>query len=108
MTTRHPSFANLLGFDIDVFDATGILPNGATSTTLTFTTTSEQYYPGVLTLANDIFQPVAEATLAVTDLNGGTVEPGDFLEYVITAANIGNDPTTNVVLEDADSPRHDV
>ena len=99
VTTRQPSFANLLGFDIDVFDATGILPNGATSTTLTFTTTSEQYYPGVLTLANDIFQPVAEATLAVTDLNGGTVEPGDLLEYVITAANIGNDPTTNVVLE---------
>lgn len=46
VTTRHPSFANLLGFDIDVFDATGMLPKGATSTTLTFTTTNGQYYPG--------------------------------------------------------------
>lgn len=52
----------------------------------------------MLTLANDIFQPVAEAALTVTDVNGGTVEPGDLIEYVITVANIGNDPTTNAML----------
>jgi uncharacterized repeat protein (TIGR01451 family) len=98
VTTRNPSFANLLGIDIDVFEASGILPNGATSTTLTFTTRDEQFYPGVFTLANDIFQPVVEFTLTVTDIDGGIVEPEDILEYVMRGANIGNDATTDVVL----------
>ena len=98
--TRTPDFANLLGFDVDSIDASGILPNGAQDATLTFTTDEEQYYPGVLTFTNDIFQPVAAVTKTVTDVNGGTVEPGDVLEYVLTVANTGNDPAINVVLDD--------
>ena len=100
VTNRNPSFANLLGFDIDVVDASGILPNGAREVTLTFTTTDEQYYPGVLVFSNDIFQPVIDFTKTVADLNGGTVEPGDVLQYVITFANTGNDPATDLVLID--------
>jgi uncharacterized repeat protein (TIGR01451 family) len=37
--------------------------------------------------------------MTVTDIDGGIVEPDDILEYVITAANIGNDATTDVVLD---------
>ena len=76
VTTRNPPFADMLEFDIDLVDASGILPNGAQSTTVTFTTINEQYYPGVLTLANDIFQPVVDVTKTVTDLNGGASSRG--------------------------------
>src|SRR5690606_32796182 len=47
-TNRNPAYVNSLGFDADEFDATGILPNSATSATVTLTTGGETYYPGVI------------------------------------------------------------
>ena len=81
-----------MGFDITVFDAkrpdgmTGILVNGATSTTFQFVSGTlgipgtgnpaqpgEIYYPGVFTFATQIFQPFVPVTKLVKDLNGGAV-----------------------------------
>ena len=99
---RNPQLLNQLGFDIDVLDASGTLPNGASSATITFTTNEDQYFPGVLTFANDVFQPVIEGNVFkdVTDLNGGALNPGDILEYTITLANTGNDSTIEQTLND--------
>ena len=39
-------------------------------------------------------------TKQVIDLNGGTVDPGDQLEYLITTYNVGNSTATNVTVTD--------
>ncbi|MGH8174198.1 MAG: beta strand repeat-containing protein, partial [Rhodanobacteraceae bacterium] len=103
ITAKNPNFVNQMGFDADVFDASGILANGATGATLTFTTGGETYYPAVLTFANDVYQPVVEGNVVktVTDLNGGSVLPNDVLQYTVTVSNTGNDASANTVLTDA-------
>ncbi|WP_203676240.1 Ig-like domain-containing protein, partial [Actinoplanes siamensis] len=98
---RNPGHDNTLGFDIDQVDATGMFGNAATSTTLTLTTTGDQYYPGVITFTIDLYAPNITTTPSVIDLNGGDLVPGDVLEYRIAVRNEGNDTADGVVLSDA-------
>jgi uncharacterized repeat protein (TIGR01451 family) len=55
--TRTPNYTNALGLDIDLFalptGATGVVKNGDTSASLTFTTGGDVYYPGAFTFAVD-------------------------------------------------------
>ena len=99
-TGNRPDFLNQMGFDIAVVDASGLLPNGATSATFEFFSAAEIYYPGVITLATDLVLPVVEAVKTVQDLNGGTALPGDILAYTIALRNSGNDGAGNLVLTD--------
>ncbi len=105
VTARNPFFGNTLGFDADLINTSGILPNGATSATVTFTTTGDSYFPDVLTFSTDVFEPDFTSgngfTKTVTDLNGGSAMPGDVIEYTVTATNSGNDIATAVVMTDA-------
>lgn len=48
-----PSWANLLGIDIDRFDVTSALAPGSTSATISFTTTSDRYYTGAVAFSID-------------------------------------------------------
>lgn len=104
VTSKTPNHVNQLGFDIDRINASGILPNGSTSASLTFSVPpgGETYYPAVLTFAVDVFEPVilSNLTKTVSDLNGGDVQPGDVLEYTIGVSNSGNDGATQLVLTD--------
>lgn len=97
---RSPSYINQLGFDADVVAADGIIPNGATSATLTLTSVRDTYAAGVLTAAIDLYAPVAVVPILVTDLNGGEVQPGDVLEYTVVVRNTGSESATNVVFRD--------
>lgn len=97
---RAPSWNNLFGWDVDTFNADGIIPNGATSATLTATTSGETYYPQVLSLATEVYAPDIQLRKSVADLNGGAVERGDVLEYTVTATNIGSDAATAAILRD--------
>src|SRR5690242_14709242 len=54
---RNPGYSNLLGFDVDQVDASSLFGNNVTSTTLTLTTSGDQYYPGVLTFTIDLYAP---------------------------------------------------
>ncbi|APD10561.1 DUF11 domain-containing protein [Thermus brockianus] len=106
-TQKTPDYVNQMAVDIDRLDATGRIPNGATSATLTFTSTgdvnaSDTYFPAVLTFAVDIYFPDLKTTFTktVTDLNGGQVLVGDILEYEVSFQNTGLDGATNVVLTD--------
>ena len=56
-TGRTPDYDNQLGFDADVFDASGIVRNGATSAALKFQTGGDTYLPGVVFVAIDIYAP---------------------------------------------------
>jgi uncharacterized repeat protein (TIGR01451 family) len=104
VTEKNPDYVNQLGFDIDVFSTSGVLPTNATLTTVTLASISggETYYPGVITTAIDIFVPnlAASLTKTVVDLNGGLLDPGDILEYTISFKNTGQDIATKVFVID--------
>lgn len=104
--SRNPNHPNLLALDIDIVEALNngnpIIPNGATSADLTFTTTGDVYFPTAFFFSVQVFQPVLDQnfTKTVTDVNGGDLNPGDILEYTITYQNTGNDNATDVILRD--------
>ena len=103
VTTKTPNYVNQLGWDVDRVSANGVLPNGATSATITLSSTNDRYYPGVVTFATDLYQPILSGngfTKTVTDVNGGAAQPGDALEYLVTLTNTGNDASANTVVQD--------
>ncbi|MEV4277972.1 Ig-like domain-containing protein [Actinoplanes xinjiangensis] len=95
---RVPGWSNLFGVDIDQSDATGRLGHAATSATLTLTTTSDTYFPGVVTFAIDLYAPRMTTTMTGTDVDGGELLPGDLIEYLITVRNDGNDTADDAVI----------
>ncbi|RTH96271.1 hypothetical protein CSW29_13325, partial [Thermus scotoductus] len=105
-SSKTPDYINQMAVDADIVDATGRIPNGATSATLEFTSTRDTYFPVVLTFQVDIFVPDLTTTFTKTvqDLNGGEVSPGDILEYTISFTNTGGDGATSVVLIDPIPP----
>jgi uncharacterized repeat protein (TIGR01451 family) len=100
VNSKNPNFSNQLGFDADVADASRMLRNGATSATIKLETTGDTYLPGVVWVATELFAPDVQSTKSVTDVNGGAVEQGDELEYVITGTNRGQDAAVNAVVTD--------
>src|SRR5262245_44670298 len=103
LTNKTPNYVNQLGFDADNNQTNGIIPNNATSATISLTTGGETYYPGVVTFAVDLYAPILSIPKTVTDLNGGAVEPGDVLEYTVTVNNSAaatSDPAGKVILTD--------
>jgi large repetitive protein len=104
LSGRDPPYPNLMGFDVDQVDATGLFGHGATATTLTLTTTGDAYYPGVLTFTVDLYAPKITTTVTGTDVNGGDLLPGDEIEYRIAVRNDGSDTADNVVLSDPVPP----
>ena len=101
--TRNPSYVNNFGFDADIFQTTNVLPNSSTSATLRLTTNGDQYLPGALFFATDLYAPSIAQSKTVTDLNGGETLPGDVLEYTVTNTNSnasGTDAATGFVLRD--------
>ena len=96
-----PAYTNQLGFDADLFNADGILANSATSATFGLTTVADQYFPGVVTFATDLYDPRLIGTKTVVDVNGGSVVPGDVLEYTVPIENVGLDTATKSRFFDA-------
>ncbi|NOT33723.1 MAG: DUF11 domain-containing protein [Candidatus Eisenbacteria bacterium] len=103
VTTKNPNYVNQLGWDVDLISANGVLPNNATSATITLSSVDDRYYPGVVTFATDLYAPVVSGNAfqkRVTDLNGGAAQPGDVLEYTLQLRNLGNDNATQLVARD--------
>ncbi len=98
---QNPAFTNQMGVDAKQVK-TAAVPAGATSATISFTTSGDQYLPGVLTFLVDLFNPVINGNVVklVTDVNGGLLSPGDTLLYYMTVANSGQDGALSSVLID--------
>jgi gliding motility-associated-like protein len=100
----NPGYTNSLGFDADIFipnnAAKNYIGNSATSATLRLTTGGETFLTQVVTMAIDVYEPDLRAACRVVDLNGGSVLPGDILEYTIVGKNIGSDPSVNTFITD--------
>ena len=100
VTTRAPAYQNTLGFDADLFATVDALPNAATSAQIRVQTGGEELLAGVFTFATDVFAPQIDADKSAVDVNGGSLLPGDVIEYTITATNRGADPAINTVMND--------
>lgn len=99
---KTPNYLNQMAVDVDLVDATGRIPNGATSATIQFTSSQDVYFPTVLTFATQVYLPDLTSSFSKTgqDINGGNLVVGDILEYTISFTNTGGDGATNVVLRD--------
>lgn len=94
---------NTLGVDVDLVQlASGIIPNGATSATLKFTTTGEFFGAHAAAFVTNLYVPIVtpNVTKTLTDLNGGNLVIGDTVRYTISLSNTGQDTATNVILTD--------
>ncbi|RTH02406.1 hypothetical protein CSW47_10730, partial [Thermus scotoductus] len=102
LTQKTLDYVNQMAVDVDLLDATGRLPNGATSATVTFTSSGDAYFPAVMAFAVDLYVPdlVTTFTKTASDLNGGDLLVGDLLEYTVSFTNTGQDGATNVVVVD--------
>ncbi len=101
VATRTPAHLNNLGYDVKVADATGIIPNSATSAKIAVSTSGETVYVGVITTRIDLTAPRFPTIKSVTNLaNNDPAEVGDTLEYTLQLDNIGDDPADGVVVTD--------
>ncbi len=103
LSGRNPAFSNTLGSDIDTYDVSAILANGDTSATGAFSgVAAETNFATLMGFQTTLYAPQITFELAVQDLNGGALVPGDILEYTGTVTNLGSalDGAVKVVLSD--------
>lgn len=101
---RNPSWNNTMGMDIDRFNLTpGIVGNGATSALVRLETGGEVYVPHAITWATDIYVPIITPNVlkTLTDVNGGSLTPGDTIRWNISMSNTGIDAGTFLTVTDA-------
>jgi uncharacterized repeat protein (TIGR01451 family) len=92
---------SVTGFDLDVFDVTAQLDPLQTSAPLSASSTQDFFIHGAFITSVSTLKPIfVNVSKTVVDVNGGTVQTGDVLEYTITGTNSGTDSATGVVLTD--------
>lgn len=92
---------SLSGIDIDVVDVKSKLSAGQTSASIIASTSNDQYFlSGLATSIPTVRPHFGGASKTVTDLNGGSLLPGDQLEYAIVIKNNGNDTSQATLLSD--------
>ncbi len=106
VTSRNPPDKNMFGFDIKQLGASGVIPNGATSATFSFTSTGDVYFPGVLTTAINLFAPdFSPSAKTAEDRSGHNPPvPGDTIRYTVNFVNAGQDAAVNSVATDTLPP----
>lgn len=101
---RTPSFNNTFGYDADLFtlqnSTQSYIRNSDSTLNLRFTTSSEGYVLGVVTTQVDNTAPELVLEKTLTDLNGGTPDPGDTILVRAKLRNIGNAPAMVVRVAD--------
>ena len=108
-TTRVPDGSNTLGFDAGIINIPNagntLIPNGATSATISLGSNLDIYYYYFSAFAIEIIAPNIVLTKIVedasgNDIGGQLVDLGDELNYVIGFQNTGNDDATDLTIRD--------
>ena len=108
-TNRTPASTNTLGYDTDIFllnnPTNSVIPNNETAATFRFSTNGDQYYPFFNSFNVEVIEPniVLEKRvedIAGNDITGAGVNLGQFLDYVLSFQNIGNDDAINYTIRD--------
>jgi len=100
-TAKNPNHVNQMGWDAGTMDVSSVMGNGVTSANVRLLTNSDTYGPSMVAFASEVYLPEVEVVKTVVDLDGGSVEDGDILEYTIDVSNTGIDTAEDVVLTDA-------
>ncbi len=102
--TRNPAFYNTLGYDANIIDMPNVgnanLGNNKSSATVRLASPDEMVIAHVLTTAISQYNPTFAFDKTASDLNGGSLLPGDSMRYQINYANSGNDSSTNTIITD--------
>ncbi len=105
VTTRNIASTNTLGFDSDIFEianpANSIIANGETDATLRLFTQGDAFGAFLVTFGIEIIEPniVLEKKvedIAGNDITGAGVNLGQYLDYVLSFVNTGNDDATGI------------
>jgi len=104
VTTRNPAFQNTLGYDANIIEMPNTgnaqLSNSQTAATVRLSSPQEMIIAHVLTTSITQYNPTFSFDKTSTDLNGGSLVPGDSLRYVINFSNAGNDTSINTIIRD--------
>jgi uncharacterized repeat protein (TIGR01451 family) len=104
VTTRNPAHNNTLGYDADILIVpnalNAVLGNNATSASVQVASPSENYFIHTISTAISQYTPSFAVSKNATDLNGGSLVPGDSLRYQIDYQNNGNDASTATTIID--------
>jgi hypothetical protein len=104
VTTRNPQCQNTIGIDIDNFNvgntpgALGIIGNNQTSTTATFTSAGDGYFPGAAAFATQIYQPFIYIDKQAN--TSGILQPSSTISYRATMTNSGQEAASNIKVYD--------
>lgn len=94
---RNPNFGYSWGIDVDVFDASGYVPNSATTTGVDLGSALEGIWGGTFVISNEIAFPA----VASKDFDSSTVYVGDESTVSITVNNpAAGVPLTNFAITD--------
>jgi uncharacterized repeat protein (TIGR01451 family) len=101
-TDKAPNHLNQLGFDADLVDAPGLLPNGDQRDDRA-DHLGDTYLPGVVTFQTDLFAPNIQSDKTQENLDnpGGPYRPGDRIRFTIRLTNTGLDGASNFAVRDA-------
>lgn len=92
---------SMSGIDLDVVDITSNVMPGQTSAAIEATTIADNYVlGGIITSISTRSPDLSTSSKTVVDINGGNLQPGDELQYVIDVRNTGDDTAINTVLVD--------
>ncbi|MEW2920627.1 T9SS type B sorting domain-containing protein [Muricauda sp. ANG21] len=109
ITTRNPNSVNTLGWDVDLFTipnpSQSVIPNSETGATLRASSTQDKYDIFFTSLDVEIIEPNMALTKTVEDIGGNDitgqgVNLGQFLDYVLSFENIGNDDAVDYTIRD--------
>lgn len=104
VTTRNPAHQNTLGYDADILVVpnalNAVLGNSQNSASIRFSSPSENYMLQVATTSISQYTPSFNLSKTSTDINGGSLLPGEQLRYDITYQNGGNDISTGTIIYD--------
>jgi gliding motility-associated-like protein len=106
---RVPNSLNTLGYDGDIITVANplnsVIPNNETGATLRITSTQDTYFMFFNAFNIEVIEPDIKLVktvedLAGNDIGGADVNLGQFLDYVVTFQNVGNDDATNTTIRD--------
>ncbi|TKD65124.1 T9SS type B sorting domain-containing protein [Flavobacterium sp. ASW18X] len=109
VNSRNPNSINTLGWDIDLFTIpnplNGVIPNDETGAVLRASSSQDKYDIFFGSFDVEIIEPNIVLTKTVEDIGGNDitgqgVNLGQYLDYVLTFENTGNDDAINYQIRD--------
>jgi len=109
VTNRDIYATNTLGYDADIFEinnpSNSIIANGETDATLRLYTQGDGFGAFLVTFGIEVIEPnmILEKTvedIGGNDITGAGVNLGQYLDYVLSFQNNGNDDATNYTIRD--------